>query len=473
MEGRLIAPDHQHLDQTAPQSFLGLYTQLCLCYPIPDPSYHATIIAKLQDGLEKLSSAFPWVAGQVSKEGNSIKMVPLARTPRLVVKDFINDPSFPTMTDYRAAKFPFSMLDESVICPVNTLPGDFAQGSAPIFLIQVNFIVGGLLLTFTAEHGAMDMTGQAQIISLLSKACKGEELTSSEVADGNGDRRKTIKLLEDYKIGPELDNQVKGSATAPISKNTDGNIEENVVPAPEGQIAEPKEGSTSYSQPECLWAYFSFSNESLTQLKSLAASTITSRYVSTDDTISAFIWQLVARARLLRLPPNTQTTFARAIDARRFVGVSKTYLGLLNNMTYHKHSLEYVSQASLGTIASELRRAVDPMTSQLEYNTRAYATAFTQSEDKSILGPVINLQVDKDVMLSSWASINSYELDFGFGLGKPESVRRPRLAPVESLMYLMPRDRDGNSAAAVSLREEDMNAIRIDPEFVKYAAYVG
>lgn len=473
MEGRPIAPDYQHLDQTAPQSFLGLYTQLCLCYSIPDPSCHVTIIQKLEAGLEKLSSAFPWVAGQVSKEGNSIRMTPLARTPRLVVKDFTSDPSFPTMSEYRAAKFPFSMLDESVVCPVNTLPGDFAQGSAPIFLIQVNFIVGGLLLTFTAEHGAMDMTAQAQIISLLSKACKGESFTPSEIADGNVDRRTTIKLLENYTIGPELDNQVKKPPAATIDENTNGSVEKTVDPDSEGESKEKNERLKSNPQPECLWAYFSFSKESLTQLKSEATDTITSGYVSTDDTITAFIWKLVARARLFRLPPNTQTTFARAIDARRFVGVSKTYLGLLNNMTYHKQSLEEVSQAPLGVIASEFRRAVDPRTSQLEYNTRAYATAFTQSEDKSILGPVINLEVGKDVMLSSWANINSYDLDFGLGVGKPECVRRPRLAPVESLVYIMPRDPNGNSAAAVSLSVEDMDAVRRDPEFVKYATYVG
>lgn len=472
MEGRPIAPDYQHLDVTAPPTFLGLYTQLCLIYPVPDPSYHPTIIQKLQDGLERLSESFPWIAGQVSKQDNSIKMVPLARLPRLVVKDYTKDSTFPTIADYRAAKFPFTLLDESLICPVKTLPGDFAQGSAPIFLVQVNFIAGGMLLTFTAEHGAMDMTGQAQIVSLLSKACKEEAFTEAELADGNVDRRTVLKLLDNYTIGPELDHNIRRSSPVAI-KDPNDEAQEGSVRGLEGKMEATNKDFQSDSQLECVWAYFGFSNDALIEMKAEATKTITTSYVSTDDTISAFIWQLVSRARLLRLPPSTESTFARAVDVRRFVGVSKTYLGLLDNMTYHTSSLQTLAQAPLGEIASDFRRAVDPKTSQLEYNTRAYATAFVQAEDKSILGPVINSEPDKDIALSSWANINSYSLDFGFGIGKPECVRRPRLDPVESLMYLMPRDIRGNSAAAVALRRDDMDAVRIDPEFKKYAAYIG
>lgn len=452
MEGRPILPEHQYLDVTAPPTFLGLYTQLCLCYNIPDSKHHEEIIRTLSDGLEKLSESFPWICGRVCKQNDSIKMMPLARTPRLAVKDYTQDPAFPTMEQYRQAKFPFHMLDETLICPVKTLPS-LALDSVPIFFVQVNFIVGGMLLTFTAEHSAMDMTGQSQIVSLLSKACKDEQLTDDDLADGNIDRRTVVKLLDNYKIGPELDHNVK---KLPL-KGTD------------------IETSQSSPQPECVWAYFGFSNEALRNMKADASRTITTDYISTDDTITAFIWQSTSRARLSRLPPGTKTTLARAVDARRFVGASKTYIGLLDNMTYHTYSLEALAHASLGEIASDLRQAVDPKTSQLGYNTRAYATAFVQAEDKNMFGPIVNQQPDRDIALSSWANINSYRLDFGFPeeIGKPESVRRPRLDPVESLMYLIPRDAKGDSVAAVCLRKDDMDTVTADPVFAKYATYIG
>jgi hypothetical protein len=40
------------------------------------------------------------------------------------------------------------MLDENIIAPRNTLPGPDEDPTSPVFLIQANFIRGGLLLTF-------------------------------------------------------------------------------------------------------------------------------------------------------------------------------------------------------------------------------------------------------------------------------------------------------------------------------------
>lgn len=463
MEGRPIQPNHQFLDLTSSPTLLGLYTQLCLCYDLPDPSSHTQIVEKLEAGLEKLSASFPWIAGGVAWKDGVRKMQPLRTSPCLVVKDFTNDSSMPTMEQYRTAKFPFSMLDESVICPVNTLPNPLAPESVPIFLVQANFIVGGLLLTFSGEHSTMDMIGQAQVISLLSKACKDEGYTEQELLGGNIDRREIFKLLDKYERGPELDHQIKKSA------------QPSVVPGLglEDQIAEDAPELSNTPPEEVIWAYFDFSDRALADLKRQISQSLTSGYVSTDDSVSALVWQSVARARLKRLSPETKSTFARAVDARRFLGVSKTYQGLLTNMTYHTHSLEKLVQTPVALIASEFRYAVDPKTTQLEYNTRAFATAFVQADDKSIFGPVINQQPDRDIALSSWANINSYSLDFGLRLGKPESVRRPRFAPVESLIYLMPRNAKGDSAAAICLRKEDMDALKADSEFLRYATYVG
>ena len=56
-----------------------------------------------------------------------------------------------------------------------------------------------------------------------------------------------------------------------------------------------------------------------------------------------------------------------------------------------------------------------------------------------------------DIMLSSWAKLDCYELDFNLGLGKPDSVRRPQFAPVESLIYLMPKTLDGEIVVGICL----------------------
>jgi trichothecene 3-O-acetyltransferase len=447
----------EHLDILGQQPFLKIYTQICSCYAVSDGCSYPDIVNTLASGLGRLSTSFPWVAGQVvndgASEGNTgiFKIVPFESIPRLVVKDLRNDPSAPTMDDMRRAKFPFRMLDESVIAPRHTIPtAEEAVDLAPVFLVQATFITGGVILTFVAAHNTMDMTGQGQVIDLLSKACRVENFTSEELSTGNLTRSNVIPFLDDsYKHGPELDNQIiKATLPATISNGP---------------------------PPTCGWAYFVFDHTSLAILKALTTRSITipSSYISTDDALTAFIWKSVMRARLPRLDPETEVTFGRAVDVRRYLGVPQTYPGLVQNMTYHTYTLKNLLDEPLGGVASNLRSAVDPKTSTLAYNTRALATFMNRLPDKNRISFSATLNLSSDIMLSSWAKVDLHDLDFGLGLGKPEAVRRPQFMPVESLFYLMPRRPDGEIAVALCLRDEDLERLKMDEEFMKYSEYVG
>lgn len=457
---------NEDLDVLGTTVIKNLYTQICSCYSLPDDSASArsAVTATLIKGLERLSSSFPWIAGQVIDEGGVFKIQSREKIPRFVVKDSgnSNDSSMPTMDALRNAHFPFSMLDESVICPRNTLP-DGTETEAPVFLVQVTFIAGGLILTFVGQHNAMDMTGQGQVIHLLSKACRDEPFTSEELSWGNRPRRDLIPLLEDdYKPGPELDYQVvKPNAPDPLSTGASTDLPEPVsTPA------------------KCKWAYFIFSPASLSAVKSSAVEKGTlppGSYISTDDALTAFIWQSISRARLHRIPPSAETTLARAVDVRSYLNIPQTYPGLVNNMTYHTCTLQRLGSESLGSIASTLRSALDTKAPRnLGYATRALATILTRSPGyKDRISSTATIDLQKDVMLSSWSKVSSYELDFGLGLGKPEVVRRPQFVPVESLGYLMPKRGDGEVAVGICLREEDLEALRRDDEWTRWAMYVG
>ena len=456
-----------YLDILGQQPLLNIYTQICLCFPVANASFHPEIVSTLTAGLERLSASFPWVAGQVVNEGSGasnsgvFKIKPLEKIPRLVVKDLRDDPSIWTMDTLRQANFPFSMLDESIIAPCKTLPGrsDESADSKPVFSLQATFITGGLLLTFVGQHQAMDMTGQCHIIHLFSKACHNEAFTSEELSSGSLSRPNIIPLLDSSDdLGSKLARQIRKPTPSRSQPNSPDDLAAPVAP--------PSSNS---------WAYFSFPLTSLAALKSLATETVAgpSGYVSTDDVLSAFIWQSVARARLPRLTPAVESTFARAVDVRRYLNIPKTYPGLMQNMTYQKHTLQTLLEEPLGVIASQIRSAVDPKTSGLGYDTRALATFLDRSPDKSIISFTATVDLPRDIMISSWAKEDCYELDFNLGLGRPEAVRRPRFDPYESLMYLMPRKLDGEIAVAICLRDEEMERLRADVEFAKYARYIG
>ncbi|KAJ9606658.1 hypothetical protein H2200_008666 [Cladophialophora chaetospira] len=436
-----------------------LYTQLCLCFDNSNGPSQSETVDILTNGLELLAASFPWVAGQVVNtepdgKAESYRIVPHEKIPRLVIKDLRDSLSMDTL---RQANFPSSMLDESVVAPINTLAAG-TEGPAPVFAVQANLVKGGLLLTFVTQHNTMDMTGMAQVMNLLSLACRGDPFTVEELRIGNLDRHNLIPLLdEDYTPGPELDRQIAKIPTHATVENALG------------------EGPDTSSPPHCSWTYFVFSGIALAVLKSIATISLASKtqYVSTDDVLSAFIWQAVTKARLSRLNPAEETTFARATDPRRYLDIPASYPGLVQNMTYATYNLGQIVKEPLGAIASELRTGVDPKTSNLGYATRALTTWFHRAEDKSNINVTATLDLSKDIMLSSWAKYDCYDLEFNLGLGKPEAVRRPQFTPVESLFYLMPKRPDGEIAAALCLRDEDLERLKGDAEFMRYAVYVG
>ena len=470
MHGAALVQDldmDDYLDVFGQQPNINIYTQICLCFPLADGSSDSAVINTLTNGLERLTESFPWLAGQVVNEGSCrgnsgvFKIKSLAKLPHLVVKDLRNGLSMPTMDALKRGNFPFSMLDETIIAPCKTLPGDSddtTSDSKPVFLLQANFITGGLLLTFVGQHQTMDMPGQGQVMRLFSKACRNEPFTSEELSSGNLPRRNIIPLLDDsYEQGPELAHQIV-QPTPPHPNSNSSNDQ-----------------SAPTSSPKCTWTYFNFHPTSLTALKSLATKTMTlpSAYISTDDALSAFIWQSVSRPRLARFNPKLGSTLPRAVHPRRYLDISKMYPGLVQNMTYHTHTLETLARAPLGSIASQLRSALDPKTSNLGYTTRALATFLSRAPDKSIVSVVATLDLSADIMLSSWANLDCYDLDFNLGLGKPEAVRRPQFEPVESLIYLMPKTLDGGIAVGICLRDEDMERLKADEEFARYGKFIG
>lgn len=456
------------LDVFGQQMPFKLYTQICFCYSMPDdiPS-HSTIIATLTNGLERLSASFPWLAGQVVNIAGSdqdeieiCKIRPFEKAPRLVVKDLRNDPAIPTMEALRNANFPISMLDENIIAPFNTLPEDNSEAPAPIFVLQANFIVGGLVLTIVGQHNTMDMTGQGHIISLLSKACHNEPFNNEELASGNLSRCNLIPLLdESYTPGAELAYQIV-EPTPPLPSISSNNTK-------------------SPTSSKSTWAYFTFPSTSLISLKALASSTLppSTSYITTDDALSAFIWQSITRARLARLNPTTTSTLARAVDVRSYLNIPAIYPGMMQNMTYQTHTLSDLLSSSLGSIASSLRSAISPKTSSLSHSTRALATALsrlTTTREKNLISLTATIDPSTDIMLSSWAKLSyCHFLDFNLGVGKPVAVLRPGFTPVESLVYLMPRTPDGEIRVAICLSDEDMGCLRADGKFSKYGRYVG
>jgi len=368
--------------------------------------------------------------------------------PGLLVKNLTT--ILPGYSEMRQAGFPFSMLDEKVIAPHPTLSQEDHE-SMPVFVVQANFVKSGLLFVFNAQHNCMDLGGQVQLIELFSRACRGESFnhTEREAANLVSFQLETTSILRTkYNTGPR---------TTSESRNDAQSAQDTEIPY------------------EDIWAYFHVSATSLHRLKQLASHDRFTEYISTDDALSALLWQAVLRSRQCRIDLKTTTSnFQRQVNARTHVGAPAGYLG---NMVYTSRTilpLIDMLEKSLGQLASHLRESLNPDPSikcrmqhaatslQAEMNNKRHAQASTRPR----LSPT-------DIKLSSWAQERCCDLDLGAEIGKPEAVRRPSFEAWAGLAYFMPKDSDGSIAVAMCLREDDLARLRSDEEFCGFCTYVG
>jgi hypothetical protein len=415
----------------------------------------------LETGLKRLATHFPWVAGQVVYEGSAFKIKPFEDLPLLLVKDLRG--RLPAFGEYQAAGFPFRMLDENVIAPRNTLPERFGE-PAPVMLLQATIVHGGVLLVVSGQHNCMDIRGQAQILHLLAKACRSEKYSEEEMQGGNLPRADIIPLSNEY------DGSREDGSALPQNRN-------------EGAKRDTPTCDHIGKQQSSCWTYFLFSRLSLASLKEIAVEPLSSGFVSTDDVLSAFIWQAITRTRLARPEfPATynvaSTTLDRQVDARKHLGIPTAYTGNVVHKVSTTLPMQRLCEIPLGHLASHLRKCLQGSNTAYEVSRAATKVQqsrvrLSQSSSLGMFGTLRSTLPLTDVRISSWAKEECYHLDFGGLLGKPEAVRRPSFQAWEGLVYILPRRPDGELAVAVCLHPEDVLRLRNDEGFLKYCDYIG
>lgn len=282
---------------------------------------YPAITGKLAAGFARVLNDMPWIGGQIingSPEGqNPLSTESFHAKPRpgsWCERDLRNGPSMATMDTLRQRHFPCSLLHESDIASHPTFQQG-AAGSGPepsvVFAVQAGLISGGIILTFVAHHQVMDLVALGRIMHLLSRVCSGGSLTSEDIMAANLTRYTILPLL--------LDSHPPNSALGGHSPKATSSRAANTRTA-EAPTAPP---------PNCIWSYFSFSNLSLTSLKTLAMEGRSPKisYISTDDALTVVIWQSITRAWIPRLASDIKSTLTRAVDMRRYFGIPLAILG--------------------------------------------------------------------------------------------------------------------------------------------------
>ncbi|KAL8752789.1 MAG: hypothetical protein Q9199_005494 [Rusavskia elegans] len=424
---------------------------MLLCFPIEQESHRSKVIQLLHQASRDLVEAIPILAGQV--ENHKDPNVPTSGTLRVVpyhhpessnVRVKILD-DFVPYDQLRQAQAPATMLDQAKLAPMKGLPHRYTDSDvAPVFIIQANFIPGGLILCFAGMHSAMDATGLGQLLKLFATLCRGEELSASDLAFANLDRAK-------------LDFALKPGQTP--------------MKHPElAQKPDETQKDDAMKAPASVWSYLHIPASRLIELKHEGSRDLTSKpsWVSTNDVVTTWLWRAVTRARSVNIDTSKDSILSRAISGRRRLEPPMpNYLGNIVTCPKHRLAIQNLTEDSLSKVTQSVRETTNLIN---DHYVRSMATLIASEPDKNKLTFGFEAP-DRDLMVSSWAAVPAYE-DFGNLLGRADFVRRPTV-PWSSIIYIMPKRPDGSLDIAVALSEDDMLRLKSDEQVTAVATYIG
>ena len=141
---------------------VNLCINFAFIFPYPDDSNDEKILRVLRRGLERLSDTFPWVAGKITKDDTSTglwRIVPMNRSPQLILRNLRHDTSIPTMEQIRSTHFAPDTVPEGIFAPRRTVLVR-VPAPLPVLVVQASFIRGGLVVCISASHAATDFLGE-------------------------------------------------------------------------------------------------------------------------------------------------------------------------------------------------------------------------------------------------------------------------------------------------------------------------
>ena len=360
----------------------------------------------------------------------------------------------PSYADLKKEHFPLSKLTTEQLSPLGVMP----EPPQPVMAAQANFIEGGLLFTIGVHHSACDASAVGTILDTwahnTAATNSSEPVSFSKYDPPSNDR------------GPLM----VGAAGAKLADFPEYILQ----PAPPGAAADvnmERIAQTAFSLPSMKTHIFYFSPASLLALKAAAEA------YSTNDALTAFLWQHMTLAR----NPRTQSSgpivsgadgektsailCAGNIRTRTSPPLPHSYLGNASMATItERHSIStLISPPGLkiasSAVRKSLRRLADtpnriPLTIGL-LDARPDPTELKFAYH-GFLGP--------DISSTSWADIGVYESFWG-PLGTLESFRIPGEG-ADGAIAVFPRLKQGGLEVMVALEAEAMQRLIEDPEFV-------
>lgn len=312
------------------------YTHLLYTFSTPDGVSQNEVCAKLERAIVEIREQVPWMGGRVINYGKTNKCSGTYRVvscppPKrsIEVRDLSREAA--SYADIKARKAPMSMLNSTLLTPVSSFPTRFEdsdQDPAQVLRVQASIIKGGMIIDFAIHHNMADGTGLYGLVRLVAAKMRGESVSRAILREANRDRRGLIPLLGPHE--PLLDHghhkRPPVTTKAPLITSPEP-AAYHIFRITTRNIQKLKDlasdGGRDKMEPNCLPS------------DNFSPAAPTPSFVSSDDAISAFIWQRYAGVALARCPGRQTkedearpSRFSRAVDGRRAAGLTREYLGV-------------------------------------------------------------------------------------------------------------------------------------------------
>ncbi|OQE31413.1 hypothetical protein PENSTE_c001G01221 [Penicillium steckii] len=361
-----------------------------------------------------------------------------------------------TYAELKSKSFPVSAFDADIFCARTVWPSPGER--LPISLVQVNFIEGGLVLSWCILHMAGDGTSFHTWTKVWAEECRqAQGLHISE----------PIELAE--AVCKDRERVMRSSG------RNKGNIEDHpawtVLPfTPPG--APPKMVS-----PNHRGQVFYFSPESLEALKAEASPRNTSepsdqKWISTNDALSALIWRTVmaVQSPIEELEGDPVSIFNIAIDGRLRTSppMHPETLGcFLEYVAVSAPIRQILSSLSLADLAVRIRKAILRADDQF---TDDVVSIVEKLEDVDQFVPTAFLDVPgNNCIQTSWINFKIYDLNWGPLLGKIDAIRTPHVGCINGLQVVFPVLPNGGMEILVGVEESCLGRLLNDPVFAHFA----
>lgn len=492
----------------------NVYMGMNFYFPLREDVSFEEAFAKLQAGLRRTFEFIPALEGKImlTPEGEvGYKKKDLQVSMPSLASSAVSDPSskprqlrfkdlsdiLPSFNDLRDAGFVASVIKDELVldCP------PYPVYPADVMVSQANFVKGGCILSTNFSHECMDGQGGLVAIRAWAENCRfldGDKSATCSWLDPESFNHSLPEILHEQEgwarpaeeIDPKVwnflpffppDSEVRRKQIEPIEPGQLPLIvphNYNVWPAPtDGRFLT----TTMFIIPP----------EKVELLQQEANSSLADgeKALSISNTIQAFYWRAAVKARYQvaknqgrSFGPDEITIMESVTDGRSYFSalLPSSYMGgmLIHNRSHLPLDTLCSPQTNVGTVASLIRKSAARITPQLFHDAFTLLQSLPDF-DVTRFGTASMGLDHMHFLLSNALLFQLDEISFGDGFfaeqGIPVSMRPQveRASGVSRFFVIYPMRRDGGVEMVLGTFPEELEALKSDPEFSKYATHMG